>query len=143
MHIYMYVSGHKWSTTHRVLKSHRSKMCVICNKEKTVSCRLYIYIYLVAKKTYNFPSWILPVHQCSMVIHALGHMITVHQMPKCMSYYGATGRLVIIGRTHCQSFWLHIYYAHLTSVGFEHSNLCQESLLTSFIYIYIYIYIYI
>ena len=46
MHIYMYVSGHKWSTTHIVLKFHRSKMCVICNKEKTVSCRLYIYIYI-------------------------------------------------------------------------------------------------
>ena len=25
------LSGHKWSTTHRVLKSHRSKMSVICN----------------------------------------------------------------------------------------------------------------
>ena len=25
----IYISGHKWSTTHRVLKSHRSKMSVI------------------------------------------------------------------------------------------------------------------
>ena len=27
--LYIYISGHKWSTTHRVLKSHRNKMSVI------------------------------------------------------------------------------------------------------------------
>ena len=26
--VYIYISGQKWSTTHRVLKSHRSKMGV-------------------------------------------------------------------------------------------------------------------
>ena len=29
IYIYIYKSGHKWSTTHRVLKSHRSKMSII------------------------------------------------------------------------------------------------------------------
>ena len=30
MHMYiLYISGHKWSTTHRVLKSHKSNMSVI------------------------------------------------------------------------------------------------------------------
>ena len=71
-----------------------------------------------------------------MVTHALCK--TVHHVPKCISYYGPIGGMVITGRAHCLSFWLHIYiyYAHLTSVGFEHS-MCHESLLTSFIYIYI------
>ena len=35
-------------------------------------------------------------------------------MPKCISFHEATGRLVITGRVHCLSFWLQIYYAHLT-----------------------------
>ena len=29
IYIYIYISGHNWSMTHRVLKFHRSKMCVI------------------------------------------------------------------------------------------------------------------
>ena len=29
IYIYTYISGHKWSTTHRVLKSHRSKTSII------------------------------------------------------------------------------------------------------------------
>ena len=29
IYIYTYISGHKWSATHRVLKSHESKMSVI------------------------------------------------------------------------------------------------------------------
>ena len=38
--------------------------------------------------------------------------------------------------------WLHVYYAHLASVKFEHS-VCRGSLMTIYIYIYIYIYIFI
>ena len=53
---------------------------------------------------------------------------------------GTIGRLVITERSHCLSFWLHIYYTHLTSVRFERS-VYHESLLTSFICTYIYIYI--
>ena len=29
IYVYLYISGHKWSTTHRALKSHRCKMGVI------------------------------------------------------------------------------------------------------------------
>ena len=36
--------------------------------------------------------------------------------------------------------WLHIYYAHLAFVRFEHS-VCCGSLMTTCVYIYIYIYI--
>ena len=36
-YIYIYIRGHKWSMTHRLLKSHRSKMGIyICNHESNV-----------------------------------------------------------------------------------------------------------
>ena len=93
-----------------------------------------------------------------MVTHALGHMM-----------YGYTLLVPMNQRVLNKPSKEHnkIYYAHLTSVGFEHS-VCHESLLTSFImllawlvehslvhwyqqcvttvhhiYIYIYIYIYV
>ena len=42
VYIYIYISGHKWSTRHRVLKSHRSKMRVIytCYHENNVPSQL-------------------------------------------------------------------------------------------------------
>ena len=75
IHIYIYISGHKWSRTHLVLKSHRSKMSIIyiCNHENNVSSRLspqwvcgnsciwaqnvrrfdiYIYIYIIYREIY-------------------------------------------------------------------------------------------
>ena len=92
------------------------------------------------------PSRLLPIPQwpygiSSTWVHdAFGHM---HTVPNCMNYHGAIGGLVITRRAHCLSFWLHLYYAYLTSVVFEKS-VCHVSLLTSFIYMYIYIqYLYI
>ena len=35
-------------------------------------------------------------------------------------------------RAHCFLFWLHIFYAHLISIGFEHS-VCHESKIANFI----------
>ena len=74
----------------------------------------FLYISVV-RKTDNVPSRLLPIRQWPMVTHALMHL----------------GSLSVFLTTY-------IYYAHLTSVGFEHS-VCHESLLTSFIYIYTYI----
>ena len=54
--------------------------------------------------------------------------VTVHHVPKCMSCHNAI--VVITGRAHC--FHDYIYYAHLASVGFEHS-LCRGSLMTTYI----------
>ena len=55
---------------------------------------------------------------------------TVRHVSKCMSYHGAFGWLVITERAHCLSLLTtNTYYAHLTSVRFEHS-VCCESLLT-------------
>ena len=49
-----------------------------------------------------------------------------------------TDRLVITRRVPCLPVWLHIYYAHLTGVEFQHS-VRHESLL---IYLHIIYYIY-
>ena len=76
---------YKWSTTHRVLKSHRSKTGVI-------------YIYGIMK-TMCPPGY---HHQGFVATHALGHMMhgwTVHNVPKCMSCHKAI--VVITGRAHC------------------------------------------
>ena len=59
-------------------------------------------------------------HNGFVATHALGHM-----MPKCMSCHKAI--VVITGRVHCFHDYIHIYYAHLPSVRFEHS-VCRGSL---------------
>ena len=69
-------------------------------------------------------------HNGFVASHALGHMmhgLTVHHVPKCMSCH----------KNHCGDNWegtlfscVHIYYAHLASVRFEHS-VCRESLMTN------------
>ena len=72
----------------------------------------------------------------------LGTCIYVHHVSKCMSYHETIVGFKINRRTHCLYFWLHIYYAHLTFVRFEHF-VWHESLLRSFSYTYIYVlYIY-
>ena len=43
------ISGNEWSTTHRVLKSHRSKMDVINNVRSPVITTVALYIYLYIK----------------------------------------------------------------------------------------------
>ena len=53
----------------------------------------------------------------------------IAQVPKCMSCHKAI--VVITGRALFS--WLHIYYAHLASVRFEHS-VCRESLMTTYVY---------
>ena len=83
------IIGHKWSTTHTVLKSHRSKMSVI---------------YMLSWK-----------HE-KLVEHSLVHWyqqcVTVHHVPKCMSCHKAI--VVITRRAHCfhdniYIQWLYIY----------------------------------
>ena len=71
-------------------------------------------------------------HNGFVATHALGHHV-----PKCMSCHKAI--VVITGRAHCFHDYIHIYYAHLASVRFEHS-VCRGSLMTTNIYIYIYIF---
>ena len=72
-HVIHYISGHKWSTTHRVLKSHRSKMSVI-----------YVIMKTMCPPSYH--------HNGFVATHA-------HHVPKCMSCQKAI--VVITGRAHC------------------------------------------
>ena len=60
-------------------------------------------------------------HNGFVVTHELGHKM-----------YGYTLLISLFS-------WLHIYYAHLAYVRFEHS-VCRRSFITTYIYIYIYIY---
>ena len=50
IYTHLYISGHKWSTTHRVLKSHRSKMSIMhiyINIYIYVNIYVCIYIYYI------------------------------------------------------------------------------------------------
>ena len=55
-------------------------------------------------------------------------------VPRCMSYHGAIGGLVITGRAHCLSFWLHIYI-------YIYIYICMYIFYSFLFYIYLYIYI--
>ena len=63
-----------------------------------------------------------------LVEHSLVHWyqqcVTVHHVPKCTNYHGAIGGLVITGRAHCLSFWLHTYIT-LISLLWDLSTLCE------------------
>ena len=74
-------------------------------------------------------------HNSFMATGPLGHMMYVYHFPKCMSCK--------INQNGTLFSWLHICYAHLPSVRFEHS-MCRGPLsLVIYIYTYIYIHIYI
>ena len=67
-HIYTYIYGQKWSKTHRVLKSHRSKMNVI-------------YMYMKSWKGCDLP---VITKMDFVATHTLGHMMdtsAVHHVP--------------------------------------------------------------
>ena len=142
---YIYIYGHKWSTTHRVLKSHRSKMSII---------------YMLSWK-----QCALPVIT-TMGTHALGHMMygyvyillvpILHSSCFCDSW------------AHCVS-WItynHLYYApslacwalfgslvpaicnsrsctEVHGLPQHHFGNNWEGTLFSGLHIYVYIYIYI
>ena len=59
-------------------------------------------IYTCSQKDIICPSGYYQSANGPMLTHVLGHMM-----------YGAIGGLVITGRAHCLSFWLHVYtYIH-------------------------------
>ena len=91
------ISGHKWSATHRVLKSHRSKMSItgityiLCS-----SCFCEIWALCVSWITYDH----LYYAPClASLVHWYQQCVTVHHAPKCMSCHKAVAE--IIGRAHC------------------------------------------
>ena len=83
LYTHIYICGHKWCTTHRVLKSHKSKMGVcICNHEN------------------NTPSLLLPQWLCD-------NSCTWAQNVRFMSCHKAI--VVITGRAHCFYDWIYIH----------------------------------
>ena len=68
---------------------------------------MYIYIHThthththTVKRTEMYPRCYYQSTNGLMVIHALGHMITLHSVPKCMSYHETIGGLAVTRRAH-------------------------------------------
>ena len=107
------ISRHKWSLTHRMSKFHRSKMGIIYTD--VITCDYLCYASCLA-------CWAL----FGSLVPAMCNRSSCEQMYE-------------LPQSHCgdnregTSFsWLHIYYAHLDSVRFEHS-VCCRSLVTTYI----------
>ena len=77
-------------------------------------------------------------HNGLVATHAPGHMM---YGSSCAQVHGLPQGHCDDNREGTLFSWLHIYYARLASVRFEHS-VCRGSLMTTNIYIYIHIYIY-
>ena len=56
IYIYIYVNGHKWSTIHRGLRSHRSKMCVIY-MQSWKQCTLPVIITMALWHLMHLGTW--------------------------------------------------------------------------------------
>ena len=93
-------------------------LCTECSNIIEVSWAKYIMILL----------WLVE----NFLVHWYQQCETVHHVSKTMKYHQVIGGSVIIGKAQYLSFVLHIYYAHLSSVRFEHS-VCHELLLTNLI----------
>ena len=116
----IYISSHKWSTTHRVLRSHKSKMSVI---------------YMLSWKQCALP--IITTMALWQLMH-LSTCCTVHDVPKCMSCHKAI--VVITGSAHC---FYDCIYIKLILLLWDSSTLCVVDHLWLLKYMYICIYVYI
>ena len=82
IYIYIYISsGHKWSATHRVLKSYRRKMGIIYMLSYIY---IYIYIYIFVQKTsktgHPYPSihlWVDTHSQLTPIINFSNSQIII------------------------------------------------------------------
>ena len=133
-----------WNSCHEIW--HSEKVKFVNRKCDIWSCRSWSKIKNLGKfrlKIAMSPSIIklsiIKLLLAWLVEHSLVHWdqqcVTVHPVPKCMSYHGAMGRLIGNNREDTLSVILttYIYYTHLTSVRFQR-YVCHDS-----IYLYIYI----
>ena len=81
---YKFLSGHKWSTTHRVLKCHRSKMSVI-----------YVIMKTMCPPGYHHSGFVATP---ALRLHRL-HPFIWPRVTKCMSCHKAI--VVITGKAYC------------------------------------------
>ena len=87
-------SSQKWSTTHRVLKSHRSKMGIIYMQSRK-QCTLPVITTMALLQLMHLGTW------CAVMYG------DVHHVLKCMSCHKAI--VVTIGREHCFHDYICIY----------------------------------
>ena len=142
------ISDHKWSMTHRVLKSHKGKMGIIYMqlwKQYFMYYNIDIFIFIYFNNIYILRPF------CFCLIWALCvSWITYNHLyyAPCLACWALFGSLVpaMCNRTSCAqlhefpqshcgdkregtfSSWIHLCYSHLPFVRFEHSA-CRGSLM--------------
>ena len=118
------ISGHKWFTTHRVLKSHRSKMSIMCVVLYVIICVPWI--------TYDH-LYYAPCLACWALFGLLvPTMCNRTSCAKCMSCHKAI--VVITGRAHDN------IYIYILCIICIYVNMYIYTIYIYYIY-YIYIYI--
>ena len=113
-------SGHKWSTTHCVAKSHRSKMDVIYIYIYNIYIYIYKYIYIyiiyiiyiyIYIYVYNHENIVynVPSLNCLACWALFGHWYqqhgTVHHVFKCMTWHKA----IVVKAHFFHDYMLYIY----------------------------------
>ena len=93
--LYIYISGHKWSTTHRVLKSHRSKMS-ITYMLSWKQCALPVITTMTLWQLMHLGTWCTVHHVLKIIIGRASCACKPYIMP---SHHKAI--VVITGRKHC------------------------------------------
>ena len=117
------ISGHKWFTTHRVLKSHRSKMSIMCVVLYVIICVPWI--------TYDH-LYYAPCLACWALFGLLvPTMCNRTSCAKCMSCHKAI--VVITGRAHDN------IYIYILCIICIYVNMYIYTIYIYYIY-YIYIY---
>ena len=101
------------------------------------SCYCEIWVLCVSWITYDHLSYapcLACWTMCPPGYHRNGFVATFTLLRSCAQVHELTQSHCGDNREGTLFSWLHIYYAHLVSVRFEHS-VCRGSLMTTYIYI--------
>ena len=111
IYIYIiYISGHKWSTTHRVLKSHRSKMSVIY-MQSWKQCVLSVITTMALWQLMHLCTWYT-------VLRNRASCVQVHELPQSHCGDNQEGTLFS---------WLHIYMIYMYIYIYIYIYICMYS----------------
>ena len=90
-------------------------------------------IYSAQKNEFSIEDFFCKCDQIRSILGIWSHLLKISLMENFIFYaaivcfyvlvycFYTIGGLVITGRTHCLSFYIHMCYAHLSSVRFGHS----------------------
>ena len=123
------ISGHKWFTTHRVHKSHRSKIGVIY-MQLWKQYALPVITTIALWQLIHLSTWCLP---CVHHLMCISHVYVTSNCTSCVQVNDLPQSYCGDNQEGTLSSWFHIYYTRLASVRFEHS-VCHGSLITTYIY---------